>query len=164
MKRFLSPETNSKFRKYFREPALRSLKRESVSRAVAVGIFAAFIPVMPFQMLLAVVLGIVLRANLAIAVALSWINNPVTLLPIAYFVSGVGRFILNEDQSTVQTVIKEFEWKFGLTDQSYFTSWIVQFGKEYFVGLPVVAIGFAVIGYLLVDLGWWLYLFFQKKS
>ena len=51
------------------DPNLWHLNRHSVARAMAVGLFAAFIP-MPFQMLLAASLAILVRSNMPISVGL----------------------------------------------------------------------------------------------
>ena len=59
------------------DPNLWHLNRHSVARAMAVGIFAAFIP-MPFQMLLAAFLAIRVRSNMPISVGLVWLTNPIT--------------------------------------------------------------------------------------
>ena len=56
------------------DPNLWHLNRHSVARAMAVGIFAAFIP-MPFQMLLAAFLAINVRSNMPISVGLVWLTH-----------------------------------------------------------------------------------------
>jgi hypothetical protein len=61
-------------------------------------------------------------------------------------------------------MIRQFAWKLGLTHESFFPSWVVQFGKEYFVGLPIVAIGSAIVGYLLVIVFWYIYKLFKKTE
>ena len=60
------------------DPNLWHLNRHSVSRAMAAGLFAAFIP-MPMQMLLAAGLAVWIRSNLPISVGLVWLTNPITM-------------------------------------------------------------------------------------
>lgn len=151
-------------RKYLQDPALWSFNRDSVAKGVALGLFSGLIPVMPFQMLFGAVLAIMLRANLPVTIAFSWINNPITLVPIVYFASAIGRWILGDAQSEAQLIIHKFAWKLGLTHESLFTSWVGQFGKDFFVGLPILAVMTAIVGYLLVMLVWYVYGFFKKKS
>lgn len=81
------------------DPRLWRLSRRSVSRAFAVGLFCAWIPV-PGQMALSAVGAYNLRANLPIAVGLVWITNPVTMPPLFYFAYLVGLNILNLPAST----------------------------------------------------------------
>ncbi|PYC24645.1 DUF2062 domain-containing protein [Aquipseudomonas alcaligenes] len=75
------------------DPNLWHLNRHSVSRAMAVGLFAAFVP-MPMQMLLAASLAIPIRANLPISVGLVWLTNPVTMPPIFYCTYKLGALLM----------------------------------------------------------------------
>ena len=67
--------------KLIHEPNLWHLNRRSVARAMAVGLFAAFIP-LPMQMLLAASLAIPVRGNLPISIGLVWLTNPITMPPV----------------------------------------------------------------------------------
>lgn len=75
-------------------PELWHLNRKSVSAAIAIGVFIAFIP-MPGQMLLAAALAIWCRVNLPVAVMSVWITNPLTMAPIYFFTYKVGAMILD---------------------------------------------------------------------
>lgn len=142
-----------RLRVYLRHPNLWYINRYSISRGVAIGLFVAFIP-LPLQMLMAAVLSIFFRANVPIAMVMTWISNPFTFVPINYFIYLVGTWVLGK---TVETInIQEFNWKIDNlhTLGSSFTAWISQFGKAYFVGLPIVAIGIPIIGYFSILLLW----------
>jgi uncharacterized protein (DUF2062 family) len=76
------------------DPNLLHLNRRSVSGAVSVGLFIAFIPV-PFQMLLAAITSIFVRVNLPISVGLVWVSNPLTMPPLFYFAYKLGAWILH---------------------------------------------------------------------
>ena len=68
------------------------MNRRSVSVACAIGLFCAFIPI-PFQMILAAGLAIIVRCNLPIAVALVWITNPITMPPLFFLAYKMGAFL-----------------------------------------------------------------------
>lgn len=55
--------------------------RQSTAKGIAIGIFCAFLP-MPFEMVPAIFLAVLMRANLPFAVAGVWISNPVTWVPL----------------------------------------------------------------------------------
>jgi len=71
---------------------LWNMRRRSVAGACAIGLFCAFIPI-PFQMLLAGGLAIILRCNLPISVALVWVTNPITMTPLFFLAYKVGTFL-----------------------------------------------------------------------
>ena len=75
------------------DPNLWHLNRHSVSTAMFVGVFVAFIP-LPLQMLIAAAAAIMLRCNVALAVVLVWITNPLTMPPIYYATYRLGAQML----------------------------------------------------------------------
>lgn len=76
-----------------------------ISRGAAIGMLVAMTPTMGFQMYIAAVIWIILRAlirfhfNLPIAVAMVWISNPVTVIPIYYVFLVTGDLMLDLDLS-----------------------------------------------------------------
>ncbi len=70
-------------------PNLWHINRRSVSAAVAIGLFFAWVP-SPTQMAFAAAAALYFRAHLLISVALVWITNPVTMPPLFYFAYRVG--------------------------------------------------------------------------
>ena len=76
------------------DPNLWHLNRHSVSRAMAIGLFWAMIP-MPLQMLAAAACALPARANLPIAVGLVWLSNPLTMPPVFYCNYKVGAWLMD---------------------------------------------------------------------
>ncbi|RRJ85458.1 DUF2062 domain-containing protein [Aestuariirhabdus litorea] len=76
------------------DPNLWHLNRRSAAAAFFVGIFCAFLPI-PFQMVAAATLAVIVRCNLPLSVALVWITNPLTMPAIFYFTYKVGCYLLD---------------------------------------------------------------------
>ena len=82
------------FAHLFSHPSLWHLNRRSVPRALALGLFAAFI--LPIgQFLLAALLALVIRANVPLAAATTLVTNPLTFPPIYYAAYRLGSTLLS---------------------------------------------------------------------
>lgn len=81
------------FGRWLDRPTLWHLNRRTAARAFAVGLFCAWLPI-PFQMVVAVAGALLLGANLPLSVALVWLNNPVTLMPMFYGAYKLGARLL----------------------------------------------------------------------
>ncbi len=124
-------------------PSLWHLNRRSVSIAFAIGLFMAMMP-MPFQMIPAAVLAIVLRANLLLSVALVWISNPITMPPIFYFSYKVGAAIIGRQGSNFAF---EVSWQWLSTE-------LAQVWQPFLLGCFVVGIVLSITGYFTIQ-GLW---------
>jgi len=131
-----------------KDPGLWHVNRRSVSGAVAVGLFTAFIPV-PFQMFIAAVGAVLFRVNILISVLLVWISNPVTMPPLFYFCYRVGLWILG-DPAGYQEFAFELSFEWLLHELRYI--W-----KPFLLGCFVVGSTSAMLGYAGVR-GLWRYL------
>lgn len=131
------------FGKFLHNPNLWHLNRRSVSGAVAVGLFMAFVP-MPFQMIPAAAAAILFHFNLPIAVALVWLTNPITMPPIFYFVYKLGSTMLGRPPHDI-AFQPTWEW---LSSQLH---WIWQ---PFLLGSFTVALAAGLVGYILVQ-GFW---------
>ena len=129
------------FRHLFYHPSLWHLNRRSVPRALAVGLFAAFIiPVGQFA--LAALLAVPLRANVPLAAAATLVTNPLTFAPIYLAAYKVGAFLLRHSHD-------------GAGDlASGFGSTLLAVSGPTALGLLVFAVASAAIGYAASSL-WW---------
>lgn len=93
------------------------LNRQSVSMAVLIGLFCAFIP-LPMQMVFAAMLALWLHANLPVAVALVWLTNPVTIPPVFFATYKLGAWMLDIEPQTVQ-----FEASWAWFSAKFATVW-----------------------------------------
>lgn len=83
------------FGRLLHDPNLWHLNRHSVAGGIAIGLFLAFMP-MPFQMIPAAALAILLRVNLPMALASVWVSNPLTMAPMLYFQYRMGKLLMGE--------------------------------------------------------------------
>lgn len=75
---------------------------------MAVGIFVALTPTVGIQMVIAGFLSWMLRANKAVSVAVVWISNPGTMVPIYWYCYRIGCAVLGIDPIG-------YSWWSGLT-------------------------------------------------
>lgn len=65
-----------------------------IAWGVAIGIFVAWTPTIGLQMYIAGVLAWILRGNIAGAVAVVWLTNPYTAIPVYWFNYIVGYYLV----------------------------------------------------------------------
>ncbi len=130
------------------DPNLWHINRHSVSTAVAIGFFVAFIPI-PFQMLIAAMIAIIFRANLPIAVSVVWITNPATMPVLFYFAYVVGAFILDTPIVSKADIAIElsFHWIFSKLSN-------IQFWESFLLGCFLLGITSAILAYVSICAVW----------
>lgn len=131
------------FGAWLHDPNIWHLNRQSASRAAAVGLFIAFMPI-PFQMLAAALFAIMLRVNLPLAVAMVWVTNPLTMPPVFYFCYKLGAWILG---SVDQEVTFAWSWE-------WFRRELAHVWEPFLLGTTVVGLLSAVLGYFGVRALW----------
>jgi uncharacterized protein (DUF2062 family) len=140
--------------------SLIHLSRRSVACGVAAGLFAAFIP-LPIQTICAILLAGVLNGNVIVAAGCTWISNPITFVPLNYAIYKVGQFITGD--TTEYQRIRDFDFTGNWTQiLEEFLVWFKTLGKPFLVGLPVVAISSAVLGFVIVYVFWGVIIKYHK--
>lgn len=138
---------NSKHLKVFGDllhnPNLWHLNRHSVAKAFAVGLFFTFVPV-PFQMVLAAGMAIIVHANLPLSMALVWITNPLTMPAIFYFCYLVGTWILGVPEKHFSFIAS---WQWVIDSLS-------TIGPAFLLGCAVLAVLFSILGYFSIHALW----------
>jgi len=81
----------------------------SVARGIAIGLVIAFTPTVGIQMFLVVVIHTLCRANRLAGIAMVWISNPVTLVPIYWADYQVGRWVLRSPSIAYDRFTRLFE-------------------------------------------------------
>jgi uncharacterized protein (DUF2062 family) len=135
-------------------PGLWRLEKKAVAKGVAIGVFFGCMTIVPFQMILAGLLAIRLRANLPIAIAMTWICNPFTIIPLTYLNYSVGNGLLGAQDSAI--TFHGSSWKFYSYNDFWapFMANIVEFGKAFFVGSIIVTSILTTLSYFIVIFLW----------
>lgn len=139
-------------------PRLWHLNRHSCAGGVAVGLFAGLIPG-PLQILTAVLLSLLLRVNLPLSMAVTFYSNPLTIVPLYAFAWGFGRLVMPLFGLTMPPGatfrpphIPDGAGLSGWIDA--LTEWVLALGEPLLIGLPLLALTLAALGYVTV-LGVW---------
>ncbi len=129
-----------------------SVNRNSVSKALMVGLFFAFIP-MPMQMMAVILMVPFIKFNVPIGVGIVWITNPVTMPFIFY-----GELIVG-DLITFSPVTQDFDFIVDLFTMDWFSSEFLSKLMEIivpmYIGALFVAIVISALGYYSVRYLWW---------
>ena len=142
--RFLRP-----FASYLGDPRLWRMNRRSVPRGVALGLFVGII--MPFlHTVIAALLAVPMRANVAISAAVTLLINPLTIPPMYYAAYRLGLWELHKHR---QLGDPEATAEVSGTI-ARIMSWIHETSGPVAVGVLTLAVGVGAIGYVVSAIGW----------
>ncbi len=133
------------------DPDLWYINRRSASRAVAIGLFCGLIPG-PLQVLSAIIVCLFVRAQFPIAVITTFYTNPFTIVPLYVVAYEYGRLFFPGappmPKFDVPLASGMTEWLPALMQ------WMGQLGKPLALGLPLLAVTLAAIGFVLTRVLW----------
>jgi len=132
------------------EPDLWHLNRRSSARAVAVGLFAGLIPG-PIQVIGAVGLSILFRAHFPLAAITTLYTNPLTIVPLYVVAYQYGQLLIPGPRTALLhpppfSVSPDY-----LVEVMH---WMGQLGKPLAIGLAMLALTLAGLGWLTVRIAW----------
>ncbi len=137
------------FAPHLRHPSLWRLNRRSVPRGVAIGLFVAVI--IPFMhTIVAAILAIPARANVAIAALLTFVVNPLTMGPLYFASYCIGSWELHYDAKMVSTAAAQ---RFS-GELSRMLFWLHHASGPIAVGILTIAVSAALGGFLVASLAW----------
>ena len=137
------------FAPHLAHPSLWRMTRRSVPRGVALGLFVAVI--IPFMhTVIAALLAIPTRANVAVAAIVTLVVNPLTIPPMYYAAYRIGRWELHHDAPLLNAAAAE---RFsGELSRALF--WLHHASGPIAVGILTIAAVMAVFGYFAASLVW----------
>lgn len=160
MRRFLpTPDAirNSRFLRWLgprlHEPGLWHLRRHAVARGIAIGVFfGMLLPIA--QIPVAALLAFVLRANLWATAAATLVTNPFTFAPMYYAAYRLGAWLIGAPGAAGEAALDPGAAE-GLAGWlAFWWERIHQLGKPLLVGLSLLAVFSAVLGYFATLLFW----------
>lgn len=125
-----------------------------IALGVAVGMFVAWTPTMPFQMVLTIAISALVRANKFVGVPFVWITNPVTLIPIYGPNYILGSWLLGRRSALKQFVSEmqqcmTFSGGFWETTKTWWQA-TLNFFAPLWLGSLLIGIVIAAISYCLI--------------
>lgn len=137
-------------------PKLWHLTRQTAAGGVAVGLFAGLIPG-PLQLITAVLLAILFRVNLPLSMVLTLYTNPLTIVPLYLAAYSLGSMVTGHDKSAFISP-PDFNWSAPGASMQQLGEWVIGLGPPLAVGLPLLALLLAAIGFVLVWSAWTLHI------
>jgi hypothetical protein len=125
------------------DPDLWGIRRRSVVPAFSLGLFVACLPI-PGHPLIAGLLAITLRINVAVAAVTTFVSNPLTMGPLYYFAYRIGRALLGSDP-------QPFVFELSL---SWLSNQFLQIWQPMVLGCVLLGSIAAFVGYVALDLLW----------
>ena len=140
------------------------LHRRSVAGGVAVGLFAGLIPGSnPVQFTAGVLLALAFKVNLPIAVLVTLYSNPFTIVPLYYVAFKLGQLVMLQGGAALPAFPAGFGGTGVLDRLPEAFDWLLSVGKPLLLGIPLLAILLAAIGYVLTDWAWRLGVMWQWR-
>ena len=149
--RLTSNPTVQRFAPSLANPSLWHLNRRSTARAVAIGLFCGLIPG-PLQMAGAVVLCLIFRSNFPLSVITTLYTNPFTIVPLYLVAYEYGRLLFPEAGAATSFAPPPDTHLLHLLPA--IATWMGQLGKPLAVGIVLLAITLAALGWVAVRIGW----------
>ncbi|MFL6734047.1 MAG: DUF2062 domain-containing protein [Sphingomicrobium sp.] len=143
-----------------KDPALWRLHRRSVPRAVALGLGIGV--VIPFMhMVLAAMLAIPLRANVAVAAAFTLLVNPLTIPPLYYAAYRTGEWELGHHAAAFNVPNAKVSG-----EAAQMLQWLHDASGPWALGIITIAAAASLIGYGLSAIVWrgWLVNRWSRRS
>lgn len=131
------------FRALLHDPALLYPNRRTATRALALGLFWACVPV-PLQMIPAAIMALWMRVNLPIAIASVWVSNPLTMGPLFYAEYRLGAWLLGIGRG-------EFQFELSL---EWLMEGMLKIWQPLLLGTLIIGTALAIVGYVILNFIW----------
>lgn len=134
-------------------PALWHLNRRTAAGGVAIGLFCGLIPG-PFQMLGAGIAAVIFRVNLPVALATTLYTNPLTIVPLYLVAYQFGSLALGAGTGREVERPPGWVWSEPIASAEAYGHWMLGLGAPLALGLLLLAVTLALLGYFAVRMAW----------
>jgi len=131
------------FQTMMHEPRYWGIRRRTVVPAFALGLFMSFMP-FPLHPLWAALIALATRINIPIAVATTFVSNPLTMGPMYLAAYHLGAFVLNLEP-------QPFAFEMSI---DWFLHTFVRYWQPISLGCVMMGTIAGAIGYVVVDVLW----------
>ncbi len=128
------------FRVLLEHPVYWALNRRNVTRAFALGLFIAFVP-LPIHFVLAAALALILRLNVPAAIAGTFLTNPFTMVPLYLSAYWIGTQLLGIPEHPI-----EFHMSWEWLRTGLLPIWKPFLLGSLIMGLLCATAGYAILG------------------
>lgn len=137
---------------WLHHPSIWHLNRRSVAGGVAIGLFCGLIPG-PLQMICAALLAALFRVYLPVAIFTTLYTNPLTIVPLYLLAYRLGEIVSGTQGGLAATKLSfpELHW-YSWSGELW--GWLMMLGSPLLIGLPLLALSLAVVGYVAVRVVW----------
>jgi len=145
----------SLFGRWLLHPALWRLSRRTVAGGTAAGLLCGLIPG-PFQMIGAGLMAVTMRWNAAVAMAVTFYTNPLTIIPLYLLAYRLGMAMLHPGEPMTMADITPPDFDITQMGASFTAlwEWMVSLGWPLALGLVALGVILSVAGYFIVWFGW----------
>jgi len=126
----------------FKRPEVWHWSKNSIAKSVLIGLFIALLP-LPCQMIIAALTSVYVGAYLPLSVALVWVSNPVTFIPLTWVCLSVGCNLLHIDMAILAELKSGNYWQL-----------LEQYWQALLLGSVVSGLTLGLLGYYLTQWSW----------
>lgn len=123
-----------------------------ISAGFAVGVFISFSPFFGLHTILAIVAAFLLRVNKITCITGTWVNTPITMIPVFVASYQIGEFILG--RTPQKLVIESLSLEFCIT-------LLKTHGLPILIGTSLIGFASALVSYALL---YWIIVRFRRKD
>lgn len=122
---------------------------------VAMGLFIALLPLVGIQMFIAAILCHPIKGNKVVAMAMAWVSNPFTLVPIFLPCYWLGAALLGIEAIPYENFVSIFQPNEGTFIDSIYATYVAMLDimAPLWLGCFLVATAFAVPSYFIARAG-----------